>query len=291
MSVSERSAAAEAAPLPGGFRRWRRTRPFWGGLLAVLAGAEIILIPLAPVGIVVHQGMAGVASWLAGALLIASGALMWCQPEQRAFLGVLCVLLSLVSFVTSNLGGFLLGMLLGMVGGALGFAWTPHAAGTGPGRSRAPRHMGLVLIPVLLSPVAPDTGPAFSTAEVTLKASSLTMSGLTYDGVVALRTRRAAPVRALRFSMERAVLRDVDQRIGKGPRRARLRAESLTLEGDVVMYTTRMSSTLLGLGPLTFTPEHPPPLVLPHMVMTDVTAEQPDVLASSAVLRGLRLSA
>ncbi|MDT7599789.1 MAG: hypothetical protein QOK26_1866, partial [Pseudonocardiales bacterium] len=35
------------------------------------------------------------------------------------------VLLSLVSFVTTNLGGLVVGMLLGIVGGSLGFAWRP----------------------------------------------------------------------------------------------------------------------------------------------------------------------
>ncbi|HEU5032164.1 MAG TPA: DUF6114 domain-containing protein, partial [Spirillospora sp.] len=117
---------------PHGFRRWRRTRPFWGGAFAVLGGAELIAIPLAPMPLVVHQGIAGVASWLIGALLIAAGALMWFQPAQRSFFGILAVLLSLASFLTSNFGGFLVGMLLGVLGGALGFAWSP-ARPRGPG--------------------------------------------------------------------------------------------------------------------------------------------------------------
>src|SRR3954454_5163163 len=124
--------ASDAGHGRHGFRHWRRTRPFWGGVFTVASGAEIILIPLAPAGVTIHQGIAGVASWLAGALLIVSGALMWFQPQQRSFFGVLTVLLALVSFVTSNLGGFLFGMLLGLVGGALGFAWTPRPA-TPPG--------------------------------------------------------------------------------------------------------------------------------------------------------------
>jgi hypothetical protein len=38
------------------------------------------------------------------------------------------VLASLVSFITSDLGGLLLGMLLGIIGGALAFAWSPLPA-------------------------------------------------------------------------------------------------------------------------------------------------------------------
>lgn len=43
-------------------------------------------------------------------------------------LGFLIITLSLASFITSNLGGFLLGMLLAMFGGAMAMAWTPRPA-------------------------------------------------------------------------------------------------------------------------------------------------------------------
>jgi len=33
-----------------GFRRWRRRRPFWGGLLTTIAGAEIFLTTQASLG-------------------------------------------------------------------------------------------------------------------------------------------------------------------------------------------------------------------------------------------------
>lgn len=111
---------------PTGFRRWRRTRPFWGGAFAVLGGLELISIPFAPLGVTILQGMPGVASWLAGALLIMCGALVWFQPSQRFFFGVLAIVVALGSFVTSNLGGFMFGMLLGLIGGGLMFAWTPR---------------------------------------------------------------------------------------------------------------------------------------------------------------------
>ncbi|GAA3232499.1 hypothetical protein GCM10010468_64390 [Actinocorallia longicatena] len=72
----------------------------------------------------------GAMPWLAGILLIVCGLLSWVQPSQRMFFGVITVLAALGSFVTSNLGGFLLGMLLGLVGGGLIVAWTPgHAKG------------------------------------------------------------------------------------------------------------------------------------------------------------------
>lgn len=123
------------APSPGrarrAVRRWRRTRPFWAGILTIAAGLEILLIPVTPLGLVVNPTTAGVSSLLIGALLAACGILLWCAPAQRAFTGVAAVLLALTSFVTANLGGFLLGMLLGIVGGSLGFAWTYTPAGGG----------------------------------------------------------------------------------------------------------------------------------------------------------------
>lgn len=38
------------------WRQWRRGRPFWGGLFAVLAGAWICVLPLAPLKVMLQQG-------------------------------------------------------------------------------------------------------------------------------------------------------------------------------------------------------------------------------------------
>ncbi|NDU72299.1 hypothetical protein GWI34_06630 [Actinomadura sp. DSM 109109] len=350
------------ARAPRGFRRWRRTRPFWGGVFAVLGGVELITIPLAPMPLVVHQGMAGVASWLIGALLVTAGALLWFQPDHRGFYGILAVLLSLASFLTSNFGGFLVGLLLGVLGGALGFAWSPgpdrprrgtpawdgragaHAAPRG-GRLTAlavPAVLGFHLLapspssppsaaatpspqpstrtakspgtapsagatPSPSTPPTPSTtpttgatpspsatpapakdagaGPRLYADAGTLRADSLAMTGLSYDGVASLPSA-GGTVKALKFSMSKAVLKNVDQTAAHGGVTARTRTRSLTLTGDVVMYTTKMSSKLLGL-PVTFTPEAPPPLTLPYMVMTDVVSEQPSVTAAGATITGL----
>jgi len=132
------------------FRVWRRQRPFWAGLLAMLGGLEILMIPLAPLSVVIHQGIAGISGILMGVLMILMGLVMWFQPHLRTIAGIATVLFSLTSFVTSNFGGFLLGMLLGITGGALSFAWAPDespassregATGEGPTGSAA-RHDG-----------------------------------------------------------------------------------------------------------------------------------------------------
>jgi hypothetical protein len=107
------------------WRTWRRGRPFWGGVFSILAGIEIIAIPLAPMPVTLHQGIGGVSSLLMGALMVVMGLVMWVQPYLHVIAGAATVLFALTSFVTSNLGGFGIGLLLGLLGGCLGLAWTP----------------------------------------------------------------------------------------------------------------------------------------------------------------------
>ncbi|WP_328302263.1 DUF6114 domain-containing protein [Streptomyces sp. NBC_00435] len=110
------------------WRRWRRGRPFWGGLFAVLAGAEICALPLAPLKIMLQQGVAGIPSVLMGIVMIVLGITAWFSPAQRSLAGVLTTLIATAALVLSNLGGFLIGTLLGILGGGLMFAWQPYGA-------------------------------------------------------------------------------------------------------------------------------------------------------------------
>jgi hypothetical protein len=145
------------------FRRWRRTRPFWGGFLLLLAGIELLLIPLSgifihgAVKLVVYIGIGGVFGVLLGVLLIACGLLLWLNPVHRTFYAIAGVLLAVLSFIASNFGGFFIGMLLGIIGGSMGFGWAPSAD---PGRVARrpldpPRHGGRVMagavLPLLLT--------------------------------------------------------------------------------------------------------------------------------------------
>jgi len=121
-----RRQAARAA-----WRRWRRSRPFWGGLLLVLSGLELLALPLTGVlvkgqiKLVIYIGIGGVFGVLIGILLIAAGIVLWVNPTHRVFYGIAGIVLGIVSFPASNLGGFVLGMLLAIIGGALAFAWVP----------------------------------------------------------------------------------------------------------------------------------------------------------------------
>jgi uncharacterized protein DUF6114 len=113
------------------FRAWRHSRPFTGGLLVLLAGLELVLIPLmgdlghGAIKLVIYIGIGGVFGVLIGLLLIAAGITLWVNPVHRVFYGIAAIVLGIVSFPASNLGGFFIGMLLAIVGGSIGFAWTP----------------------------------------------------------------------------------------------------------------------------------------------------------------------
>ncbi|MFE8944703.1 DUF6114 domain-containing protein [Streptomyces sp. NPDC007856] len=107
------------------FRGWRARRPFWGGLLLALAGGEILLTEKASLKVVMHIGMQGVAGYLLPTLMALLGLLILFNPTQRLFYSITGVLLSLGSWVTSNLGGFFIGLLLGVTGSCLAFGWLP----------------------------------------------------------------------------------------------------------------------------------------------------------------------
>ncbi|MFG2606156.1 DUF6114 domain-containing protein [Streptomyces sp. NPDC048514] len=107
------------------FRGWRARRPFWGGLLLALGGGEILLTEKASLKVVMHIGMQGLAGYLLPTLMLLLGLLIIFNPSQRLFYSVTGILLSLGTWLTSNLGGFFLGLLLGAVGSCLAFGWLP----------------------------------------------------------------------------------------------------------------------------------------------------------------------
>ncbi|HEY5834044.1 DUF6114 domain-containing protein [Streptomyces sp.] len=111
------------------FRHWRWQRPFWAGLLTLLAGLPIAYFPYANLTLgqltVRMATTAGSGSLIIGVLLFVLGLTMWFQAAVRVFAGVASILLALVSLVISNFGGFLAGFLLALFGGALAIAWEP----------------------------------------------------------------------------------------------------------------------------------------------------------------------
>ncbi|GLP63703.1 hypothetical protein TUSST3_03240 [Streptomyces sp. TUS-ST3] len=107
------------------FTRWVNGRPFFGGLWLTLGGAWILLTMKASIKVVMHVGMQGVAGYLLPTLMILVGLLTLFSPAQRLFYSIVGVLCSMGTWLTSNLGGFMVGLLLGVVGSILTFGWLP----------------------------------------------------------------------------------------------------------------------------------------------------------------------
>ncbi|WP_240351344.1 DUF6114 domain-containing protein [Streptomyces olivoreticuli] len=149
------------------WRQWRKGRPFWGGLATVLAGAEICAIPLAPLKVMLHQGIAGIPSVLMGLVMILMGLSAWFAPQYRTLAGIVTVMVAAATLVMSNLGGFLIGTLMGVVGGAMIFAWQPLPAepatargGAVPGGEPLPADAGGVPDRETGAPGSPPSDPA-----------------------------------------------------------------------------------------------------------------------------------
>jgi hypothetical protein len=107
------------------WRSWRRSRPFWAGLVLTVSGTEILLAVKAPLPVVMHVGLQGLAGYLVPIIILMCGVLLLFNPDQRVFYSIVAALMSLASWATSNLGGFLVGLILGLVGSAMAFAWSP----------------------------------------------------------------------------------------------------------------------------------------------------------------------
>ncbi|MFJ3789035.1 DUF6114 domain-containing protein [Kitasatospora sp. NPDC090091] len=123
------------------FRNFRRSRPFYGGLLAMFAGVPIMYFPYAKLSLngmtVAMATTAGAGSLIIGILLIVLGLTAWFQSAVRIFAGVATMLLTLVSIPVSNLSGFGMSLLPGLIGGGLMVAWAPNPVEAEPATASA----------------------------------------------------------------------------------------------------------------------------------------------------------
>ncbi|MFI6261411.1 DUF6114 domain-containing protein [Micromonospora sp. NPDC051006] len=130
MATANPSYARSGGPAQAwrSFRRWQRSRPFWGGLFTALAGIEMFASTRMTInGLSFHSGATGLLSLLIPVILVSCGLLLWFSPAQRLFYSIVAAVTTVYSLIGLNLGGFFVGLLLGMVGSSLAFAWTPAA--------------------------------------------------------------------------------------------------------------------------------------------------------------------
>lgn len=138
----------------------------------------------------------------------------------------------------------------------------------------------LIVLPVAASPATaagPDA-PTVNRTPTTILASRLSLSGLSYGGVVRV-PATVGEVSALKFRLSGLRLDDVRVSL---PQRG---GEALRINGryadlDTALFTkstlyVRQLKGRLKIGlieiPVDFTPENPPPLTFPWLLFTDVT--------------------
>lgn len=138
------------------FRDWRADRPFLGGLLLALGGAEILVTEKASLKVVLHIGMQGLAGYLLPALMVVLGLLIIFNPTQRLFYSITGVLLALGTWITSNMGGFFIGLLLGTIGSSMTFGWLPDQEPRVSRRQK--RKAAKTAKAALAGPVGPEAG-------------------------------------------------------------------------------------------------------------------------------------
>lgn len=127
-----------------------------------------------------------------------------------------------------------------------------------------------------------------------LNASSLLLKGADYKGIVQVRTANGTTKKVLKYVVSNGTdIGDLHQTVkdkqsGKTYHVQAAKGSTSTIrDGDTVMYTESISGKLLGLIPITFDPENPPPLNIPLIYFTDVTVQQAGQFGGTLHVPGL----
>ncbi|WP_449350001.1 hypothetical protein [Streptomyces shaanxiensis] len=126
-----------------------------------------------------------------------------------------------------------------------------------------------------------DTEPGVTVADNawTLKASSLTLKGADYQGIVKVKTASGKTKKVLKYVISGGTdIGDLHQIVTERGKTYHVQAGKGTTSkitgGKTTMYTESISGNLLGLIPITFSPDNPPPLNIPLIYFTNVTVQQ-----------------
>ncbi|MGW5784085.1 hypothetical protein ACWEWK_08850 [Streptomyces sp. NPDC003757] len=127
-----------------------------------------------------------------------------------------------------------------------------------------------------------------------LNASSLTLKGASYKGVVEVKTANGTTKKVLKYVISNGTdIGDLHQTVKDKQAgttyhvQAAEGSTSTIRDGETVMYTESISGNLLGLIPITFDPENPPPLDIPLIYFTKVTVVQAGQFGGTLHIPGL----
>ncbi|MCX4697843.1 hypothetical protein [Streptomyces sp. NBC_01373] len=126
-----------------------------------------------------------------------------------------------------------------------------------------------------------------------LEASSLTLKGADYQGVVEVKTASGKIKKVLKYVVSDGTdIGDLHQLVKEFGKTYHVQAEkgstSTITDGDTVMYTESISGNLFGLIPITFDPEHPPPLNIPLIYFTNVKITQAAQFGGTLQIPGMQ---
>nr|WP_264935116.1 hypothetical protein [Streptomyces sp. A012304] len=129
-----------------------------------------------------------------------------------------------------------------------------------------------------------------------LQASSLLLKGSDYQGVVEVKTSGGAKKKVLKYVISDGTdIGDLHQLVndknsGKVYHVQAAKGSTSTIrDGDTIMYTESISGNLFGLIPVTFSPEHPPPLNIPLIYFTNVKVTQAAQFGGTLHIPGMQV--
>lgn len=127
-----------------------------------------------------------------------------------------------------------------------------------------------------------------------LNASSLLLKGADYQGVVKVKTAGGQVKEVLKYVVSDGTdIGDLhqtvqDEQSGKTYHVQAAKGSTSTIrDGDTVMYTEEISGNLLGLIPVTFNADNPPPLNIPLIYFTKVKVTQAGQFGGTLHVPGL----
>ena len=127
-----------------------------------------------------------------------------------------------------------------------------------------------------------------------LNASSLLLKGADYQGIVKVRTANGSVKKVLKYVISDGTdIGDLHQTVkdkqsGKTYHvKAGAGTTSTIRNGKTVMYTESISGNLLGLIPVTFSPDSPPPLNIPLIYFTKVKVVQAGQFGGDLTVPGM----
>ncbi|MGX1272419.1 hypothetical protein [Streptomyces phaeoluteigriseus] len=129
-----------------------------------------------------------------------------------------------------------------------------------------------------------------------LNASSLTLKGADYQGIVEVKTANGTKKKVLKYVISQGTdIGDLHQTVDDKQSGVTYHVQagsgttSTIRNGDTIMYTESISGNLFGLIPVTFDPENPPPLNIPLIYFTKVKVVQAGQFGGDLHIPGMHL--